>query len=312
MRLNSKKILVGIFSYNEGENLRRMYNQLRSQCLGPNYTIVLIDKSDEPFTINIVNEINMYDGVINISTVNVKRGKVYAYNLLFDYFLKNNYDILLHFDADHTLSADAVVKLVKSIEDGFDISTCLNKPFKRGNLFQRILYIMAMPGIMARENRTFDLTLVGHNGAYGRNAIEKIGIIPPGGIDDELYVLSKVLACGLSHTIVLDAMSYFTLPGNIGDYVRSTRRVYGRVKSFKESCTKSELNNDAKNHSDKVVRSIYSRPPVNHILRSLTFDPFAALFTPYLFLVRWVVMKAAQPYRSDTWETVQTTKILGS
>lgn len=52
-----KKIMIGIFSYNEGKNLEGMYNQTKNQCIGLHCEIVLIDESDEQKSLSIVNKI---------------------------------------------------------------------------------------------------------------------------------------------------------------------------------------------------------------------------------------------------------------
>lgn len=310
MKLESKKILVGIFSYNEGENLRRMYFELKKQCIGLDSYIILIDESDDPYSIGIVDEIKQSQGSINIRDGHKKRGKVHGYNLLYNYFLNSDYQILLHFDADHTLSEETVLNLSKSIESGFNIATCLNKPLKGTNLFQRALYCMLLPSTIQKENKIFNLPLVGHNGAYDRKAVELIGEIPSGGIDEEAYILSRVFAENLSRVIVTNAISYFVPPGNLSDYIKSTKRVYGRVRTFAKRYRSIGSQSKIEINSISIVNSIYSNPPIRLIIESLFSDIIAAIFVPYIFLVRWAAMESAgDNYTSDTWETIQTSKI---
>ena len=308
MNLNAKKILVGIFSYNEGENLRSIYDQIKAQCKGINCKIVLLDESDENKSTAIVGEILM-DRNVEKLTEGVRRGKSECYNILFHHFLDHDFNILLHFDADHVLSDQAVLNLAGTIGIGFNISTCLNKPFKPVNLFQRVLYVLTMPATLQREDGIFNLPLVGHNGAYSRKAVEVIGNIPGGGIDEETYVLSKVLAYRLSYTIVKNAISYYTIPGTLSDYMRSTRRVYGKVKAFNEWYSKNKAGEKFGN-PNQIEKKIYSFPPIKFIIRSLLSDPVASMFIPFILIVRWTIMRSAKIYDSDTWEMVETTKTL--
>ena len=309
MNLKTKKILVGIFSYNEGENLRSIYDQIKAQCKGMDCKIVLLDESDENKSKAIVGEILM-DRNVEKLTEGARRGKSACYNILFHYFLDHDFNILLHFDADHVLSDQAVRNLAETIDIGFDISTCLNKPFKPVNLFQRVLYVLAMPATLQREDGIFDLPLVGHNGAYNRKAIKAIGNIPTGGIDEETFILSKVLAYNLSHTIVRNSISYFTLPGTLSDYVRSIRRVYGKVKAFYKQNSSMDKSGEESGNSSPIVKKVYSFPPIKIIIRSLLSDPFASVFVPFILIIRWEIMRSAKIYDSDTWEKIETTKIL--
>ena len=309
MVMNSRKILVGLFSYNEGENLKEMFYEVKRQSVGLNCRFVLMDESDNSNSLAIVNEIVNKEGVINLVKGDRRMGKVHGYNLLYEYFLKSDYDILLHFDVDHKLSDHALPLLACSIDSGFDIATCLNKPFKPANFFQRVQYIMAEPATLQRENGTFVLPLVGHNGAYSRKAAEAIGNIPSGGIDEETYVLSKVLAYRLSYTIVKNAISYFTLPGTLSDYIRSTRRVRGKIKAFNEWYDKNKGEGKF-GDPNRIENDIYSFPSMKFIVRSIFSDPVASIFLPFILIIRWTIMRSSKIYDSDTWETIKTTKIL--
>jgi hypothetical protein len=309
MALDSRKILIGLFSYNEGENLKEMFEEVKRQSIKLNCRIVLLDESDEPKSLALVNEIMREESVINLVKGNVRRGKVFGYNLLYEYFVKYGYDILLHFDVDHELSDQVVPSLCRSIDSGFDVITCLNKPLKPKNLFQRLQYVMTKPATSQRENGTFNFPLVGHNGAYSLRAVKVIGNIPTGGIDEEIYVLSKVLANNLSYTIVNAAISYFNLPGTLSDYIQSTRRVYGKVKAFNNwYCNSKVIINLSE--PKQMEKRIYSFPPLKLLVNSLFSDPIASLFLPFILIVRWTVMRSAKIYDSDTWETIETTKFL--
>ncbi len=305
-----KKIMVGIFSYNEGKNLENMYNQIRTQCIGLLCEIVLIDESNEKESVDIVNRIMEIDNVRNILEVGKRRGKVHGYNVLYDSFLNSDCDILLHFDADHTLSENTVSGLVDAIDLGYNIATCLNKPLKAKNLFQRILNVMSFPATYLRETGEFKYPLVGHNGAYDRKAVQCIHDIPTGGSNEEIFVLGKVLQNNLKSTVVVRSVSYYSQPFTLKDYVHSTKRVYSRAKASMMKYPDVCQIEDGHGNRTNVVDMIYSPPPMKVIFMGILSDPFASLFVPYIMLVRLVVMKTADIYISDTWDTIESTKRL--
>ena len=249
------------------------------------------------------------DNIINLCASGHRQGKVTGYNLLYNHFLENNYDILLHFDADHILSSDAVFQLTMAIYSGYDIATCLNKPLKPQNFFQRIIFVMQWPATRQREIGSFRLPLVGHNGAYNRKAVITIGNIPTGGIDEELYILYRVMNNNLSHTIVSNAISYYALPGNLQDYIKSSQRVYGKDKAFEDYIDKKMSRTD-KNNKTEINDIIYSMPPFKLISRSLCSDMTASLLVPHIYLIRWRIARSAKIYESDVWDSVETTKKL--
>ena len=259
----------------------------------------------------IINDILKEGDAINIMReggIN-RQGKVYGQNVLYTYFIQSEYEILMHFDADHVLSENAVSGLAKAILSGLNISTCLNMPIRGVKIFQRVLYVMSLPPTIQRQNGSVKFPLVGHNGAYDRNAVVKIGQIPIGGMNEELYVLLKVLENGLSYAITTDALSYYALPATLSDYIMSTRRVYGRVKSFEHNANQ-EMPSDFKILTNEVRKVVYANPPIKIIIKSILSDLIASFFVPYIFLVRWAVMRTSKIYQSDVWDSVRSTKSL--
>lgn len=114
----------------------------------------------------------------------------------------------------------------------------------------------------------------------------------------------------LSHTIDRISISYFTLPGTLLDYVNSTRRVYGRVKAFNEWHSTVDRDGQESGSPKRNVKKIHSFQPIRIIICSLPSDHFASIFVPFIFIIRWTIIKSAKVYDSDTWETIETTKIL--
>jgi hypothetical protein len=304
------RIMIGIFSYNEGKNLERIYYQIKQQCTNLQCEIVLIDESDKQDSLNIVNKIMEKDNVRNIRKKIKKRGKVYGYNVLYDSFIDSDCNILLHFDADHLISENTISNLAVSINSGYNIATCFNKPFKTKNLFQRILNVLTFPAIYLRETGEFKYPLVGHNGAYDRKAVQCIGEIPSGGPDEETFILGKVLQNNLKYTIVTQSICYYEYPSNMNDYFRSIKRMYSRAKTSVKKYPNICQIDDSKGHKFNIVDLVYKRPSINIIITAVLSDPFASLFIPYVILIRWVAMHTEGIYTSDTWDSIESTKML--
>ncbi len=302
---NGDRVLIGIFSYNEGENLRNMYNQVSTQSQDMNREIVLMDQSDDDQSLSVVNEI-LSSGVRNLWAGSTVRGKVHSMNRLFQYFLDSKCETLLHFDADHILSGNAVVSLVKQIHEGSDVATLLNKPQRPEKFFQRAIGVMSLPATLGREAGSFSLPLVGHNGAYNRRAVELMGRIPTDGVDEESYVLYKVLTNNLRFIIARDAVSYYALPSDLGEYLISVKRMVARINAFENWKSMHKFPETGLN----TFRIVYSRPPISLVIRSMLSDPLPSFIIPYIYIRRAIAINAAGIYTSDTWTTIEGTKVL--
>lgn len=217
----------------------------------------------------------------------------------------------MHFDADHILSGNSIFNLANAIISGNDIATCLNEPGKAQNLFQRILNVMSFPSTYLRESGKFKYPLVGHNGAYGRKAVQCIQEIPPGGADEETFILGKVMQNNLKSTVVAQSISYYAQPSTLNDYMRSTKRVYSKAKTAVKRYLDVCRIEDGHGGHINVLDLIYKRPPIKLIAMGVLSDPLASLFVPYVMLIRWAVMKTAGIYTSDTWDAIESTKKLG-
>lgn len=304
------KIMIGIFSYNEGKNLERMYYQIKQQCTNMQYEIVLVDESDKQESLNIVDKIINKDNVRNICEKKKRMGKVHGYNVLYDSFLNSDCNILLHFDADHLLSENTISNLAVSIDSGYNIATCLNKPLKPKNLFQRILNVLIFPSIYLRETGEFKYPLVGHNGAYDRKAVQCIGEIPSGGSNEEIFVLGKTLQNNLKYTIVTQSICYYAQPFNINDYLASVKRSYSKAKTSVKMNPNMYQIQDAKGNQLNVLDLVYKPPSANIIITAVLSDPFASLFVPFVILVRWAAMNTVGISTSETWDSIESTKML--
>lgn len=306
MKTNKNRILVGIFSYNEGLNLINTYNQISSQAKSLDKEIVILDESDNRFSLNIVNSLKD-QGIVNLCQNKSRIGKVKSYNLLFEYFLKNDFNTLLHFDADHILSNNAIERLVNVVSSNANLATLLNLPLKPTNFFERCLYVMSLPSIESIKAGKKNYPLVGHNGAYDRLAVESIGEIPLGGVSEELYVLYRSMKCKLNFEIVNDAFSYYQLPSKLSDYLSSIRRNFGKDKSFSSWMQQNQVNDIS---YSLISGQIYNIPDLFTIIRSVSTDLFTSFYLPYILLIRWIVIRSLTDSNSDIWEPIQSTKNL--
>lgn len=102
---------------------------------------------------------------------------MYRYNLLYDHFLKNDHDFLLHFDVTRMFSEYVIEHLEEAINSGYDTSTCLNKFFPNGHLRRgdtlKSTHIIEI----------FNTPLVGQNSSYDRTEVQRIGDIQCNGVN---------------------------------------------------------------------------------------------------------------------------------
>ena len=260
MRLNeyNVKVMIGIFSYNEGESPRAMYDEIKKQCLSSHLScsIVLLDESDDPRSKRVIEGIKR-EGVRNLISGKSRKGKVHGYNQLFKEFLSSGNDVLMHFDSDLSLSHEAVFLMTKSILGGYDIVSGISKPLSQ-NLLQRVLSVMQLPHIWMRESGNFNYPGVGHSGGYSRRAVKNINVIPETGINEEIFVLISAFKYRLKIGVVKGAECFYRPPGTLEDYISSNKRVVGRIKSLEPSVSTHEP--DQILLLNYTIKNIYSRP----------------------------------------------------
>lgn len=311
------KIMIGVFSYNEGYNLSNIVKQLFSQTTDLHATIVLMDESDDPNSLKIVQGLISEYHLRHYGDWHSRMGKVPTMNILFQRFLESNCEILLHFDADQILHDDCVTSMLSGLESGFDVVAALSLCLPGRNLFERGIRITLRPGEMLRQQPYYPYPLLGHNGGYSRRAVSEIYPLPETGADEELYILHTAMCKGIKCAVIPSAKVSFRTASNITEYVSSGRRVIGSVKSFIDgrfdikSDINPRLNCDNSEYSrEKLHLNIYRRPPFSFILRAMMEDPLASLALPFILIIREALLLSSKPYASNLWEIVNGSKDL--
>jgi glycosyltransferase involved in cell wall biosynthesis len=314
----TKKIMIGVFSYNEGRNLQNIINQLMEQTNGMEVKIVLMDESDDEGSIEIARNLISEYHLEHYGDWHSRMGKVPWINVLFRHFLESDADILLHFDADQVLYNNCVNEMVNALSQGFDVIAALNLCMPGRNLFERAIRVMVRPGEMLRAMPHYRFPLVGHNGGYSRRALSAIYPLPETGADEELYILYTALLKGMKCAVIPSAKAYFRTVSNISDYISGGRRVIGAEISFVEgrfdtdAHDKSAQNVDKEHEAErkKLREDIYKRPPLSFIVRAVMEDLPAAMVIPFVLVIRAGIFRSAKPYGSNVWSTVKSTKEL--
>lgn len=313
----NKKIMIGVFSYNEGHNLSNIVKQLISQTTNIDATIVLMDESDDPNSLKIAQDLISEYRLQHYGDWHSRVGKVPRKNILFQRFLESDFEILLHFDADHILYDGCVASMLSGLEGGLDVVAALNVCLPGRNLFERGIRITLRPGEMLREQSHYPYPLVGHNGGYSRRAVSEIYPIPETGADEEFHILHTAVRKGMKCAVIPSAKVGFRTVSSITEYVSSGRRVTGSVKSFIEGrFDRKDYDNlnpdcrDSEHSREKLHADIYKRPPLSFILRAMMEDPLALLALPFVLIIREAILLSSTPYTSNIWEIVNSSKDL--
>ncbi|AKA48361.1 hypothetical protein IX51_03805 [uncultured archaeon] len=301
-----EEIIIGIFSYNEGNNLKRIVQHILSEEPRLSNQILLLDDSDDPYSLQVLKELTEKYGIRKISNKE-RKGKIFSYNTLLKYFLESNADVLVHFDADLILESGVIKKLYNNIASGiFDVTGCMNRSLLGRTLFERSVRLLSVMGERARMDGTMDLPLVGHNGAYSRRAANIIYPVPTGGINEELYVVSIMLSNGLKAGLTRDALSYFRVPSNMNDYIMSHRRLAAQTKKFmsiNESRSGGKI-------LEKALEKTRIRMSMRHVYASVSKDIAGLILSPYILAIRKAAIWSSGISNEDEWEIVSSTKNL--
>ena len=105
-------------------------------------------------------------------------------------------------------------------------------------------------------------------------------------------------------------MLHYALSLNINDYLQSVKRSYSKAKTTANTHSNISQIKDSKGNQLNVLDLVYRPPSINLIITAVLSDPFASLFAPFVVLVRWAAMNTGEISTSDTWDSIESTKIL--
>lgn len=312
------RVMIGIFSYNEGTNLPNIVHEILDQTTVIQSEVVLLDESDDTYSLRLVNQLIEDHGLCNLGGSGKRMGKVHLKNALFKRFIESTCDYLMHFDSDQLIDHDCIRHMLEALEAGADVISALNLSLPGRNFFERAVRITLRPAELSRSVGASKLPLVGHNGGYSRHSVIALFPIPEDGKDEEIWILHKAAACGLRCQIVTNAKTSFRVPASLSDYISSSRRV--NASKLKFLGKRSVLKNDASVSGleetavtdDKVqlVAQLDKNPAAYFILHSLKEDPLGSILLPWLLLVRLGIRLSSEPLSIITWSPVRTSKEL--
>lgn len=108
------KVLIIIPAYNEGENIERVVNTIRTSCPQYDYLVVNDGSRDNTEAICIQKGYHFVSHPVNSGlAAAVQTGMLYAY--------KNGYDAAIQFDGDGQHDPKYIEKMAKEIEKGYNI-----------------------------------------------------------------------------------------------------------------------------------------------------------------------------------------------
>jgi|TARA_Y100000996_G_scaffold301854_1_gene239337 dolichol-phosphate mannosyltransferase len=115
-----EKIVIIIPTYNEVENISYIISEIFI-CIS-NVSILVVDDNSPDGTKSIVNKLQIkHPEKLFLLNRKEKKGLGPAYSDGFGWALQNNYDIIFEMDADHSHDPKEITKMIKILQDGFDL-----------------------------------------------------------------------------------------------------------------------------------------------------------------------------------------------
>ena len=302
-------ILIGIFSYNEGENLLRTVEAIIKQTEGIEREILLLDESIDHESIEIVQRVVSKYGLTTMKKGKERKGKAAALNTLYDYFLHSSHSAMLHFDSDLILEEDLISNLVKAIREGMDLVTGISIPLDGRNMIEKSLSMIAQIFDTSNMGLKSNLPLVGHFGSYSRRAVHAIYPIKERTMED-FYVLEKAFNKGLSMAVVSDCVCYFRLPDNINDLISNIRRNSGAEKRLLSESISEEKNQEVLNIYYALHEITLNKPYIKKVLPVIARNPLYLALIPWLLLIRIFIGRFSVEYTSPILNTIPSSKKL--
>jgi cellulose synthase/poly-beta-1,6-N-acetylglucosamine synthase-like glycosyltransferase len=321
---NEKKtVSIGIPSFNEEDNIARLLHsivKLKNSSLQPGHphsskedggamngnnillstnfkiTEVIISDDSSDNTSRIVMEIAAANPSLNIRLLHheTRRGVPAAWN---EIFREATGDIIVLYDADITIEADATAHLVESMNG--NIGLCASNPrplLSKMSIAARASRFVARWLGSVRNERLSQYTVMGRALSISSRAAKRI-VIPENVIALDLYLQCKVLEQGLRVLYNENAVVYFKPPGNMLDFSSQLLRATSGHKQIKHLTKASRCNLDFRTGAVTT-------------LKSATMDPKGAvcLVLCYLFLPYYKTKLANVD--SVKWHVARSTKCL--
>ena len=282
-----KTVSIGIPSFNEEANISRLLhsivklNNLSLQPGRPNsskedsgatnerdniplstnfkITEVIISDDSSDNTSRIVKEIAAENPSLNIRLLHheTRRGVSAAWN---EIFREANGEIIVLYDADIIIDADATAHLVESMKG--NIGLCASNPMPvllKTSIVARASRFVAHWLGSVRNKRLSQYTVMGRALSISSKAAKRI-VIPENVIALDLYLQCKVLEQGLGVLYKKNAVVYFKPPDNMLDFSSQILRATNGHKQIKHLARASRCNLDFKTGAVTTLKSAIKDP----------------------------------------------------
>ena len=116
--MNPKKLLVFVPTYNERENVTRLYEEIKAQKLGNDF--LFLDDGSPDGTGKILDEIRSQDSHVHVIHRKGKEGIGSAHKMGIQFAYDQGYSILITMDCDFTHLPEDIIKFLNNAS-GYDV-----------------------------------------------------------------------------------------------------------------------------------------------------------------------------------------------
>ena len=182
----SKRILVGIATLNEFENIKEILEKLFS--LGKDFDILVVDGASTDGTVKLIEELRTIHGNLYLIEQKEKMGLASAHMCIFKYALKESYVSLITLDADTSHDPYEIPKFVKCKDEFPESALIIGSRYMHGGKTDNKGFRLL---ISALANKVASFVIGGHIHEYTTSFrlydLEKLGGIDSGTLDSKGY-----------------------------------------------------------------------------------------------------------------------------
>lgn len=260
------KISVGICAYNEEKNIKKIVKDVLSQHQSGWELAELLAYCDgcTDNTVEILKSIN--NKLITIAVGEKRKGKTYHLGQMFDKF---SGDILVMFDADISLkNRNVVTNLINPFLSNSNVMLTggNSQPFLPKSFFEKAVYTTFSVFYKSRKYINYGDNVFGATGsilAIRKKMAREIKL--PKVINEDAFIYLYCLSKGFKFECVEDAVVFYKLPKNIGDYIRQVfrsdpRAVTRELKSYFGNLTDKEFHRPFKFYLKSILETFVENP----------------------------------------------------
>ncbi len=237
----TKKITLGIPTYNEGKNVVKVIESIKNQNLESIRIdqIIFVDDSNDN-TLEILKKLKLENPVLNIEIIhNAKRmGASRAWNTIFE---NSKYEIIVLLDADIEMEKNCINNLATKINERIGLCASNTIPIiEKKNVFSNASAFIAL---WLRAIRLYGLsqyTTMGRALALYAADVKELNI-PDNIIAIDLYLQCKILEKGKDVIYDDEAMIFFKTPLNSKDFFSQVTRAIVGHEQIKEIVKKFDF-----------------------------------------------------------------------